>query len=154
MPEGDQSSNTRWQIIIPIIVAVIGLIGVLAAAVIGNWDKIFGHDGMAKLKHGDWHFANFSPSNPGSVAFTIMPDGNPACASYDQSSCLWGVPIADLNFSELRLLECGEMHRAKYGITGYEKPTHWCSLAKTSTPRLSNVLISAAPTHHFYQTAE
>jgi hypothetical protein len=25
---------------------------------------------------------------------------------------------------------CGEMHRARYGETGYENPKHWCNLAK------------------------
>jgi hypothetical protein len=77
-----------------------------------------------------WHFATFPPPNAGQVAFTIMPDGNPACASYNQVDCLWGVPIADLDFSKLKPLVCGEMHRAKYGTTGYDDPKHWCSLAK------------------------
>jgi hypothetical protein len=131
VPENDSSSNTRvQQIIVPIIVALIGLVGVLAAAVIPNWDKIFGHGSVDGGKHEDWHFANFSPGNPGSVAFTMMPDGNIACASYDQNSCLWGTAIEDLKFSKLRPLECGEMHRAKYGKTGYDDPTHWCYLAR------------------------
>ena len=77
-----------------------------------------------------WHVATFPPPNAGQVAFTIMPDGNPACASYDQFNCLWGVAIADLDFSKLKPLVCGEMHRAKYNTTGYDDPKHWCSLAK------------------------
>jgi TIR domain len=77
-----------------------------------------------------WHVATFPPPNAGEVAFTIMPDGNPACASYDENACLWGVPIADLDFSKLRPLVCGEMHRARWNTTGYEDPKHWCSLAK------------------------
>jgi hypothetical protein len=77
-----------------------------------------------------WHVATFPPPNAGEVAFTIMPDGNPACASYDEAACLWGVAIADLDFSRLRPLVCGEMHRSKWGATGYEDPKHWCSLAK------------------------
>ncbi len=27
-------------------------------------------------------------------------------------------------------LVCGEMHRARWGVTGYEDPKHWCNLAK------------------------
>ncbi len=81
----------------------------------------------------DWHFAAFpSPPNQGAVAFTILSDGNPACASYDQLNCLWGVPVSDLNFSKLEPLACGEMHRAKWGRTGYEDPKHWCSVARIS----------------------
>jgi len=82
--------------------------------------------------HPDWHYATFPPPNAGEVAFTIMPDGNPACASYDQHNCLWGVPLADLDFSKLKPLVCGEMHRAQYGATGYENPKHWCNLAKVA----------------------
>lgn len=78
-----------------------------------------------------WHVADFpNPPNAGKVAFTIMPDGNPACASYDQFNCLWGVALDDIDFSKLKPLECGQMHRAKYNTTGYDDPKHWCSVAK------------------------
>ena len=59
-----------------------------------------------------------------------MPDGNPACASYDQASCLWGVAVADLDFTKMKPLVCGKMHQAVWGATGYEGPKHWCNLAK------------------------
>ena len=85
-----------------------------------------------KPSHPNWHFATFPPPNAGGVAFTITASGDPACASYDQSACLWGVPIADVDFSRLKPLVCGNMHRAKYGSTGYEDPKHWCNLAKVA----------------------
>ena len=77
-----------------------------------------------------WRVATFPPPNAGALAFTIMRDGNPACASYDQKTCLWGVAVADLDFSKLKPLVCGAMHRSVWGATGYEDPKHWCSLAK------------------------
>jgi hypothetical protein len=80
--------------------------------------------------HPDWHFATFPKW--GDLAFTIMPDGNPACASYDQINCLWGIAIADLDFSKLKPLVCGDMVRARHGVTGYEDSKHWCSLAKVA----------------------
>jgi hypothetical protein len=77
-----------------------------------------------------WRVATFPPPNAGALAFTILPDGNPACASYDQRRCLWGVAVADLDLSKLQPLACGDMHQAVWGVTGYEDPKHWCSLAK------------------------
>ena len=77
-----------------------------------------------------WPSYNFPPPNGGSVVFTIMPDGNPACASYNAASCLWGVSYEQLDFTRLRPLVCGEAHRARWGVTGYEDPKHWCNLAK------------------------
>jgi hypothetical protein len=77
-----------------------------------------------------WRVATFPEPNAGVLAFTIMPDGNPACASYDQAGCLWGVAVADLDLRKLKPLVCGEMHRSVWGATGYEDPKHWCSLAK------------------------
>ncbi|HEY6138232.1 MAG TPA: serine protease [Thermoanaerobaculia bacterium] len=77
-----------------------------------------------------WRVATFPPPNAGMLAFTIMADGNPACASYDQKRCLWGASVADLDFSRLKPLVCGEMHRSVWGMTGYEDPRHWCRLAR------------------------
>ena len=77
-----------------------------------------------------WTSYTFPPPNGGSMVFAIMPDGNPACASYNASSCLWGVSYEQLDFARLRPLVCGEIHRARWGVTGYEDPKHWCNLAK------------------------
>jgi hypothetical protein len=81
-----------------------------------------------------WRTAEFPPPNGGKLAVTIMPDGNPACASYDQRGCLWGAGVADLKANELKPLVCGEMHRAVWGETGYQDPKHWCSVAKFGPP--------------------
>ncbi len=77
-----------------------------------------------------WPSYNFPPPNGGSMVFTIMPDGNPACASYNGASCLWGLSYEQIDFARLKPLVCGEALRARWGVTGYEDPKHWCSLAR------------------------
>jgi hypothetical protein len=77
-----------------------------------------------------WSTHNFAAPNGGLVAYTIMPGGNPACASYDARNCLWGVRYEQVDFGRLKPLVCGEAHRAKWGVTGYEDPKHWCSVAR------------------------
>ena len=69
-----------------------------------------------------WRVHEFPPPNGGLLAFTIMADGNPACASYDGGGCLWGVPYDQIDWSKIKPLVCGEDHRAKWGSTGYEIP--------------------------------
>ncbi|KAJ3206936.1 hypothetical protein HDU67_007838, partial [Dinochytrium kinnereticum] len=32
--------------------------------------------------------------------------------------------------ADVKPLVCGEMHKAKYGSTGYEQTNHWCSVGK------------------------
>ncbi len=81
-----------------------------------------------KFPAGSWIAYNFAPLHEGQVAFTIMPDGNPACASYNGKDCLWGVSYDQIEFGQLAPLVCGERHRSQWGITGYENPTHWCRL--------------------------
>ena len=77
-----------------------------------------------------WSSHNFSAPNGGLLVYTIMPDGNPACASYDGRGCLWGVGYGQVDFSRVRPLVCGQAHRALYNVTGYEDPKHWCSVAR------------------------
>ncbi|HKS21594.1 MAG TPA: serine protease [Thermoanaerobaculia bacterium] len=98
--------------------------GLIASRTTASTDKETPH---LRLR---WRVATFPPPNAGTLAFTIMPDGNPACASYDQKTCLWGATVADLDLSKLKPLACGEMHRSVWGVTGYEDPKHWCRLAK------------------------
>jgi hypothetical protein len=76
-----------------------------------------------------WREDTFPSPNAGLLAFTITPDGNPACASYDGTSCLWGEPIRNIDFSRVKPLVCGAGHRSLYGTTGFEDPKHWCNLA-------------------------
>ena len=64
------------------------------------------------------------------VVFTIMPDGNTACASYDAAQCLWGIAYDQIDFTKVKPLVCGDGHRAVWGSTGYEDPKHWCNLGK------------------------
>lgn len=81
-----------------------------------------------------WSTHNFQAPNGGTVVYTIMPGRNPACASYDGGSCLWGISYEQIDFKRLRPLVCGEPHRAKWGVTGYEDPKHWCSVARRLHP--------------------
>jgi len=77
-----------------------------------------------------WRSAFFPPPNAGNVLITRMEDGNPACASYNGGGCLWGMTVDQVDFSRLNPLVCGEGHRARWGVTGYDDPNHWCSLAR------------------------
>jgi hypothetical protein len=77
-----------------------------------------------------WSSRTFPPPNGGLLVITIMADGNPACASYNGASCLWGVTLAEIDQARLKPLVCGEAHRARWGATGFEDATHWCSLAR------------------------
>jgi TIR domain len=84
----------------------------------------------AAAQRARWPSYNFPPPNGGLLVYTIMPDGNPACASYDGSGCLWGQTYDQIDFKRLRPLVCGEEHRARWGVTGYENLKHWCNLAR------------------------
>ena len=77
-----------------------------------------------------WSSYNFPAPNAKLMTYTILPSGHPACASYDGASCLWGVSHDQIDFRRLRPLVCGEPHRAKWGVTGYEDPKHWCNMAR------------------------
>ena len=76
-----------------------------------------------------WQSRNFPPPNGGVLVFRIE-GSNPACASYDGRNCLWGEHANQIDFSRVRPLVCGSNHHAVWGVTGYENPNHWCSLAK------------------------
>jgi exosome complex RNA-binding protein Rrp4 len=84
----------------------------------------------AAAQRARWPSYNFPPPNGGLLVYTIMPDGNPACASYDGGGCLWGQSYDQIDFKRLRPLVCGEEHRARWGVTGYENLKHWCNLAR------------------------
>jgi hypothetical protein len=85
--------------------------------------------GSTALAAERWREADFPPPNGGHLVFAITQDGNPACASYDGRSCLWGQSIGDIDFPKVRPLVCGAGHRKLYGVTGFEDPNHWCNLA-------------------------
>jgi hypothetical protein len=76
-----------------------------------------------------WQERTFPPPNGGRLVFAITAGGNPECASYDGRNCLWGQSIGDIDFTKVRPLVCGPVHRNLYGVTGYEDPNHWCNLA-------------------------
>jgi hypothetical protein len=80
-----------------------------------------------------WQYRYFPPPNGGWLAFTII-DGNPACASYNGSACLWGQARNQIRFDRVEPLVCGADHRAKWGVTGYEDTKHWCNLARGGKP--------------------
>jgi hypothetical protein len=76
-----------------------------------------------------WQTGNFPAPNGGLLVFRII-GGNPACASYNGRDCLWGQDRNQIHFDRVQPLVCGADHRAKWGVTGYEDPRHWCNLAK------------------------
>ena len=87
-------------------------------------------DQHAALQRARWPSHNFPPPNGGLLVYTVMPDGNPACASYDAAHCLWGLSYDQIDFTRVRPLACGAEHRARWGVTGYESLKHWCNLAR------------------------
>jgi hypothetical protein len=87
---------------------------------------------------GRWKSGNFPPPNAGSLLYTITSRGDPACVSYNGTDCLWGLTYEQTDFSRIKPLTCGEPHRAKFGVTGYEDPKHWCSLARSRSAPISS----------------
>lgn len=77
-----------------------------------------------------WPEREFPAPNGGLLVYTLMPDGNPACASYDGANCLWGKSYDDIDFDKIVPLACGDAHYAQWKTTGYENPKHWCNLAR------------------------
>jgi hypothetical protein len=77
-----------------------------------------------------WRSRDFPPPNGGFLVYRLI-GGNPACASYNGRECLWGVGADRIQFSRVRPLICGADHRDKWGVTGYENPSHWCNLARS-----------------------
>ena len=53
---------------------------------------------QAGAQRARWPARNFPAPNGGLLVFTIMADGNPACASYDGSGCLWGLRLRPNRF--------------------------------------------------------
>lgn len=86
--------------------------------------------GQSATPQARWSSYNFAPPNAGVLVYTVMPDGNAACASYDARACLWGLGSTQIDFARVRPLVCGGPHRAIWGATGYEDPKHWCSVAR------------------------
>jgi hypothetical protein len=97
---------------------------------------------------GDWR--SIRPPGGGPVFVTIMPDGNSACASYNGTDCLWGYAYNQIDFRRLNPLVCGEQHRLKWGVTGYEDPKHWCSLARRTNSGSPQSPPSQQPTESEY----
>ncbi|MCW5255861.1 phosphatidylinositol-specific phospholipase C domain-containing protein [Verminephrobacter aporrectodeae subsp. tuberculatae] len=59
---------------------------------------------------------------------------DPQCASNDGIRCLRGVSSAEATRATT-VLVCGQDHRAKWGSTGYENRSHWCSIARDKVTR-------------------
>ena len=100
-----------------------------------------------------WREDVFPPPNGGRLVFSIAGDGNPACASYDGQSCLWGQSMGDIDFSRVRPLVCGAYHRKLYGVTGFEDANHWCSLAKRRTATQTTPVTPSQPAAGYRMTA-
>ena len=101
--------------------------------------------GTAVFASERWQEGAFPPPNGGHLVFAVTADGNPACASYDAASCLWGSKLADIDFSKVKPLVCGAAHRRLYGVTGFEDPRHWCSLARGDRTAQKAPAVQPAP---------
>lgn len=61
--------------------------------------------------------------------------GDIECMSYNAHDCLWGSDancknlLTNANTAAIRPLVCGADHAQKWGGTGYDTPSHWCSRA-------------------------
>jgi hypothetical protein len=91
-------------------------------------------DVPASAQSEEWRVRVFPPPNGGYLLYRIMPSGDPACASYDGRACLWGQVRKQINFNQVQPLVCGADHKKIWGVTGYEDPKHWCSLARSGHP--------------------
>ena len=83
-----------------------------------------------------------------------------ACLATDGKQCLWGTckrgRIVKRIPRNVNPLKCGADHKAKYGSTGYDNPSHWCAKGNkilsrnrriiTQTVSSSAPVRSAAPT--------
>lgn len=101
--------------------------------------RIWGNDGYQQPDHwcntvyatlfADW--VDFTPYGVDYVMATT-PYGSPMCHSTDGRTCSKAKDV-DLTRREKRRvypLICGEPHRAVYGITGFERADHWCTLGR------------------------
>lgn len=64
--------------------------------------------------------------------------GDIECMSQNGKDCMWKSSTKNecsallQNTPEnIQPLACGEMHKEKYGVTGYDDAAHWCALART-----------------------
>lgn len=58
--------------------------------------------------------------------------GDVECQSTDGKNCQWGKCPNTTPDSNNNPLVCGAMHKALYGITGYDTPGHWCNVGMSS----------------------
>lgn len=65
----------------------------------------------------------------GNTFIRLEDDGNVACVSRDNGkTCDWS-GYANKPTASSKSLVCGAAHRAVYGISGYDRPNHWCTNA-------------------------
>ncbi len=57
---------------------------------------------------------------------SLTPDGDAQCFSSSGRNCLRDTNDLDSQSNRLQPLICGEDHKLKWGVTGYENSYHWC----------------------------
>ena len=79
--------------------------------------------------------SNWKCSKAGSIrSIRKNSQGNIECASNNESDCIEHRTEADCNeynyssHKDLKPLSCGEIHKKKFGYTGYDIPDNWCSV--------------------------
>ena len=84
--------------------------------------------GQTCWKCDDWNGRNFTPMRRNA-------DGDIECMSPNGRDCIWrGTKeacdaITAAPPAVVQPLTCGKDHQRKWGVTGYDQPTHWCATA-------------------------
>ena len=66
------------------------------------------------------------------VPLRVNDNGDIECMSTDNTNCMWQSTQQDCDSlignlpPNINPLSCGNMHKSRYGITGYDTEGHWC----------------------------
>ena len=72
--------------------------------------------------HSEWQYEHAHD-----IIYSVLPDGNIQCASYDGINCLLSTAVSALNVDNITPLVCGPAHTLVLGFSGYDTPGHWCA---------------------------
>lgn len=84
----------------------------------------------------NWRCGITSVSSP----MSKNANGDVQCMSTNGKDCIVKTPKEECRKlikkppSDIKPLVCGEAHKKYWGSTGYDSPTHWCSVAKSLIP--------------------
>jgi hypothetical protein len=86
-------------------------------------------ENINNLKETKWSCDNGSYNSP----MRVNSNGDIECMANNNTNCFWKnnneeckQAIIDTKPTDIKPLACGDMHKSKYGGTGYDTPGHWC----------------------------